>query len=218
MERASCPGEPYRHNASPRRDSPRKYERLRSFTHPPLLYGFDYLLTQIFGVRFHAPMMVHGPVTAQLALEAAAKALRGPAGGRRPGDRAGCGALPASALYGEDSRHGAHRVRRSRLDHGGPPDGVGRLGGGAAAQARGVGSSGRAILAGSPSLLAERRMDYLLGHSPIRIIPRFTKCRSSGAKSRRPKKPETSSSRKSKSPTSKASAKTEVTARAAGTA
>lgn len=122
-------------------------------------------------------------------LEAAAKALRGPAGGRRLGDRAGCGALPASALYGEDSRHGAHRVRRSRLDHGGPPDGVGRLGGGAAAQARGVGSSGRAILAGSPSLLAERRMDYLLGHSPIRIIPRFTKCRSSGAKSRRPKKP-----------------------------
>jgi hypothetical protein len=66
---------------------------------------------------------------------------------------------------------------------------------------RGVGSSGRAILAGSPSLLAERRMDYLLGHSPIRIIPRFTKCRSSGAKSRRPKKPETSSSRESKSPT-----------------
>jgi hypothetical protein len=104
-------------------------------------------------------------------LEAAAKALRGPAGGRRPGDRAGCGALPASALYGEDSRHGAHRVRRSRLDHGGPPDGVGRLGGGAAAQARGVGSSGRAILAGSPSLLAERRMNYLLGYSPIRIIP-----------------------------------------------
>jgi hypothetical protein len=65
-----------------------------------------------------------------------------------------------------------------------------------------VGSSGRAILAGSTSLLAERRMDYLLGHSPIRIIPPSqSDVRSSGAKSRRPKKPETSSSRESKSPT-----------------